>query len=148
MKIKKSNVIFCFLICGIFLSINSFGQSSAKPAETVKDFYKWYLNTSNSFQNSQKIKTFVTPQLFAKAKKIQAVSDGDFYTNEVADVTVSPGTVKILSEKTKKNTSVIEVLLKSSNNYSDDPDIITEISLKITLIKVKGIWKINDIEGI
>lgn len=145
---RTNKISFLLILLAVFgLGLTSaFGQASAKPSKTVSDFYNWYLNDKGSFENSTKIKTFVTAKLFNKAKKNQVTADGNFYTNEAAGATVSPGKAKILSEKMVGYKSFVTVLLKSTEDYSNEPDIITEIKLKITLVKEKSVWKIDDIE--
>ncbi len=152
LKDRKIKVTILVTVCLLFLASNTssaYSQSSLNPDKTVISFYDWYVNSDrNSGKNAAKIKSFVTLSLYLKGKKAQDSLDGDFYTREIAGVTVSPGTVKILGTKTSKNKSVVQILLKGNKNYDDEPDIVTEVKLKVTLIKEKGIWKINELEEI
>jgi hypothetical protein len=153
LKERKISIIVSLGVCLLFLASitnSAFAQSSSSPDETVASFYNWYINNDHDvvLKNTAKMKSFVTTRLYLKAKKAQASLDGDFYTNEIAGTTVSPGIVKVLATKTSKSKSIVRVLLKSKKNYDDEPDIVTEIKLKVILVKEKGFWKIDDLEEI
>lgn len=154
-QIMKQILLLTFVVLLFCLSVSA--QISAnEPKQVVEDFYsKIWLNPNigdeyDIYDKSEKIKAYISSNLHKKLQKLYKTADGDYFLNWSADYT--PGSVKIVKiydaeEKGSKATVLTSFNIPNTTPKPGEGEYFTQ-AMKITLVKEKGIWKIDEAEEI
>lgn len=144
------------LLTFFVLSFCIFAAAQTKnsdPKQVVEDFYnKIWLNPESSSEyyiqdKSGNIKEYISVNLHKKLLKLYQSADGDYFLNWSGDYT--PGSIKIVeitdAVKTGNKASLTATFNIPNTKPKPGEGNYFAQTMKISLIKEKSGWKINDV---
>ncbi|PYJ11205.1 MAG: hypothetical protein DMF06_03580 [Verrucomicrobia bacterium] len=120
--------------------------SAAKPADAIRNFYRWYVGeliaNRNPMENRRELKRFATERLLKeidRMKKGPNGLDGDYFVDAQDFDDLWAKNISVSDVKISGTKGTAEVLLTGK------PDMRRR--LKIFLVNEGGVWKVDTVKG-
>lgn len=147
----KQILLSAFALLAFCLTVSA-QITDNEPKQVVEDFYSkiWFNPDSGKeyeiYDKSEKIKEYISVNLFKKLQKLYKTADGDYFLNWSGDY--APGSIKIVKISDAAVTGNKAAVTASFNipNSAPKPGEGEYFSqtMKISLVKEKGVWKIDE----